>query len=102
MAGRRKKRKVNMGAIGIGVFVIAFLAILGVKTYQMKFEKVKPQKELIRELEAEKEAQEQRALDLEQRQEDVNSPEYIEDVAHSTLGLVHDDEIVFKETKEEE
>ena len=48
-----------------------------------------------KQLEAETERQEA----LKEREQYVNSRDYIEDVARSKLGLVYKNEIVFKENK---
>ena len=49
------------------------------------------------ELEAQLEDEQQRSEDLEERQEYVGTDQYVEDVARSKLGMVYQDEILFKE-----
>ena len=49
------------------------------------------------ELEARLEEEQQRAEDLEKQKDYVGSEQYVEDVARSKLGMVYQDEILFKE-----
>lgn len=44
-------------------------------------------------------AEEERALEIEELKKEVQTKGYIEDVAREKLGLVYEDEILFKEDK---
>ena len=66
-----------------------------VNLYEKNQEYAQRQEVLQRELEEADEEQQR----LQQYEEYTKSPQYIEDLAKSKLGLVHENEIVFKEEK---
>ena len=75
MSKKPKRRKKNHGAMGIGLLVVLFLMIMLVQIGRLN----------------------QKAANLEEYAAFVNSLEYIEEMAKSKLGLVYDNEIIFKE-----
>ncbi|MCD8216529.1 MAG: septum formation initiator family protein [Clostridiales bacterium] len=93
---RKKKRRANTGRICISCMVLVLTLILSVQIVRLyhKDQSLQAQQE---ELEAQKTEEEQRAADLEEEEEYVGTDEYVEDVARSKLGMVYEDEILFKE-----
>lgn len=100
MAATKKRRKRynnnRAGKMCISLILVAFVAVMSiqiVKLYQKDQEYIQQEEALREELEAETERQ----AELEEYQAYTGTPEYVEDVAHSNLGLVYDNEIVYKE-----
>lgn len=95
------KRKNGRGrAMGIGLIVIVFIAVMVVQIYRIKQkdnEYAAKEQELLREYQEETE----RASELEELETYMSSAEYIEDIAKSKLGLIYDNEIIFKEREGE-
>ena len=93
---KRKKRKSNTGRISIlciGIFLIMVLSIQMVRLYQKNQEYVKQEQALneqVKDLKKEKE-------DLSEYEEYIKSDEYVEDTAKKKLGLIFDNEIIFRE-----
>lgn len=99
MSSRRKRTQNRAGKLCISLIVIMFLTVMSVqivKLYHKDQEYSAREQQLTEELEEET----QRQADLEEYEEYTKSREYVEDVAKSRLGLVYDNQIVFKEDKE--
>lgn len=98
---RRRKNKDNrMGKICISGIVFTFLVVMSVqivKLYREDQAYIAQEKELTMQLEEATEEQQQ----LAEYEQYTQSQEYIEQVAKSKLGLVYENEIVFKEQDEE-
>lgn len=101
MAATKRRKKYNnnrTGKICISMILVAFVAVMSVqivKVYQKDQEYAKRQMELEAQLEDEIARQEE----LEDYQVYTQSPQYVEDIAKSKLGLAYDNEIIFKEEK---
>ena len=100
MSRRRRGNKYDnrSGKICITLIVLMMLAVMSVqivKIYHKNQTYIAQEESLNEQLEAETERQEA----LKEREQYVNSRDYIEDVARSKLGLVYKNEIVFKENK---
>lgn len=99
MAGkRRKKRQNRIGNIWISVIVAALLLVMStqiVKLYE------KNQTYIAREesLESQLEEEQARADQIREYEEYTKSEKFIEDMAKSRLGLVYDNEVIFKKKK---
>ena len=93
---KRKNRKSNTGRISIlciGIFLIMVFSIQMVRLYQKNQEYVKQEQALneqVKDLKKEKE-------DLSEYEEYIKSDEYVEDTAKKKLGLIFDNEIIFRE-----
>ena len=92
--GIRRRREDSKGPM---VFlVLVALVIIGVhigRLYLKDQEYIAREKELTAQLEQETERQ----SEIEAYEEYIGSKEYVEDTAKSKLGLVYDNEIIFKE-----
>ena len=99
---RKRKKKVNrMGKLCVSGIVFMFLIVMSiqiVKLYKEDQTYIAKEKELNEQLEDATEEQQQLA-DYEQY---TQSQQYIEEVAKSKLGLVYNNEIVFKEQDTED
>lgn len=98
--GRRnsRRRKNKAGRASIACIVMLLLVVMSfqiVRLYDKNQEYIAREQELLEQLEEETERQDQIA-DYEQY---IGSKDYIEDTAKSKLGLIYDNEIVFKEQK---
>lgn len=86
----------RVGKICIGIILIVFVAVMSVqinKVYQKDQEKIAQEQELREQLQHELDRQEE----LKEYQEYIESTEYVEDIAESKLGLLYEDQIIFRE-----
>ena len=98
---KRKKKENRMGKLCVSGIVFMFLIVMSiqiVKLYKEDQTYIAKEKELNEQLEDAMEEQQQLA-DYEQY---TQSQQYIEEVAKSKLGLVYNNEIVFKEQDTED
>ena len=86
-------RKAKMGISGMVAVLVLILSVQCVRLYE-KNDQYKAQKV---QLQAELEEQQQRTEDLKSKQQYVESDQNTEDTARSKLGMVKNNEIVFKE-----
>lgn len=95
-----RRRNGRGRTLGITAIVIVFIAVMTVQIYRMKQkdeEYMAREEELMRAYEEET----QRSQELKELESYMSSAAYIEDVAKSRLGLVYDNEIIFKEREGE-
>ena len=86
------------GKTCIAIILVAFVAVMSVqihKVYQKDLEKIAQEEELRQELKKELNRQEE----LKEYQIYIESQEYVEDVAKSKLGLLYENQIIFRENK---
>ena len=99
MAKKRKSTRRDdnrVGKICIGIILAVFVAVMTVqinKVYQKDQEKIAEEQELREQLQFELDRQEA----LKEYQEYTMSTEYIEDIAESKLGLLYENQIIFRE-----
>ena len=98
MSSRRKNKR-NAGTVSIGIIVLAFLVIMSVQIVKLK-QKVDIQNEQIEEWNEKLTAESERAEEIRQLEESMQDTQFIEDQAKSKLGLVYDNEIIFKEKED--
>lgn len=94
----KRRRESAAGRVIITLIVTTFVVVMSVQIanlYEKNQSYAARQQELEREL-AEADEEQQRLKDYE---EYTKTPQYIEDIAKSKLGLVYDNEIVFKEER---
>lgn len=94
---RRRKRNSNRtGKICISMILVAFVVVMSiqiVRVYGKEQEYAARQAVLEQQLEAE----EQRKEDLAEYERYTSTTQYIEDLAKSKLGLLYENEIIFRE-----
>lgn len=96
MSRHQKRKKNRAGRASIACIVIFLLAVMSIqilRLYDNNREYIAREKILTEQLENESERQQQIA----EYEEYTKSKEYVEDTAKSKLGLVYENEIVFKE-----
>ena len=76
--------------------VLVLTLILSVQIVHL-YGKNEEYKKRQQQLEAQLQEEQERSRDLQEQEEYVGSDQYVEDTAKSKLGMVHEDEIVFKE-----
>ncbi|MCI9427674.1 MAG: septum formation initiator family protein [Eubacterium sp.] len=93
---RNRKKNKQAGRASIAYIVIFLLLVMSVqifRVYQKDMEYIAREAELRAQLEEEK----NREKKISDYKEYMGSKEYIEDTAKSKLGLVYENEIIFKE-----
>lgn len=101
MKRKRHKRRKNdnfRGMCCISAVVLILLAVLTVQSHGLKQKNAIYQEELVQ-LEKKIASEEERTEEIEELKEYIQSDEYAEQVAKDKLGLVYEDEIVFKPEK---
>lgn len=96
MQSRRKTRQSRNGRICITFMVLALTGIMSVQIIRL-YHRDQSYQERAAELEAQLSEEEERAAELEAQEEYIGTDEYVEDIARSKLGMVYEDEILFRE-----
>ena len=94
----RNYRQNLIGMVMITMIVCVLLSVVIVKSHGMK-QTIRANAETISTLKTQIEAETERTTEIEKQGEYMKSDEYTEKVAREKLGLVNDDEIMFKESK---
>ena len=93
---RRRRRGSNRaGILSISLVVAVLMIMLAVQSNGLK-EKNRVYAAQVEELNAQIESEQQRTDEIEAMEEYKNTKEYVEEIAKDKLGLVYDDEILFK------
>ena len=98
MARIRRQTESNSGKVTILLIVTTLVVVMSIQIanlYEKSRDYQEKQTELVRALDEATEARER----LEEYEEYTKTVDYIEDMAKSKLGLVHENEILFKEKK---
>lgn len=98
MSAKRRKKKHNPGTVSIVIIVLAFLVVMSIQIYKLK-EKDKLLAEREAMLQQQLTEELERAEELEDLDLYTRSMEYIKEMANK-LGLVFENEIIFKESDE--
>jgi len=98
MSKKRTKKGYNPGTVSIVFIVLVFLVVMSIQIYKLK-EKDDALSEREEALQQQLVDEQQRAEELEELDLYTKSMEYIKDMANK-LGLVFDNEIIFKESGE--
>ena len=94
-AQKKDKWGNRMALMGITVVVLSLAVVVQIKGSSLK--SIDREYEIrLENLTAQKEEEEQRALDLEEERKYVQTKEYIKEIAKEKLGLVDPDEILLK------
>lgn len=96
MSRYRRKEKNRTGRLSIACIVVFLLAVMSVqivRLYEKNQEYAAREAVLNEQLEQETE----RRNEIEEYEKYIGSQEYVEDTAKSKLGLVYENEIIFKE-----
>ncbi len=98
MSAKRRRSRNKGSVLCVGIIVIAFLSVMSIQAVRLN-KKSEAKQEEYEEKQKQLEAEQQRSVELDEYEVYVNSPEYIEDIAKSKLGLAYENEIIFKESK---
>lgn len=90
--GMQSIRKSVLGICVVLVLLISVVSVGSVKLYSKNKEYIAQEKELVAQIEEEK----ARAEEIDELEEYVGTSEYVEQVAKDKLGLVYENEIIFK------
>lgn len=93
--GRRKRIRKHLSSFAIAGVVFLMLVFVSIASLGLRAQNVNKQ-ERIEQLEAQIEAEEKRAEEIEEYSKYVQTKKYAEEVAKEKLGLVYEDEIIFK------
>lgn len=104
-AGQRRQRNHNKqnktGMICISFIVLCLMVGVSTQIFRL-YEKNQAYKIREQQLTGQLEQEQERQEEIAACEEYVNTPEYIEELAKTKLGLVNDNEIIFKEEKRNE
>lgn len=94
---RKQKRKKNSkgGIIAISLVVMMLFTVMAFKSMELRKKNeayIEREKNLMEQIAA----QEQRKLELAEYEKYVQTKKYVEEVAREKLGLVYENEIIFK------
>lgn len=92
---RRKQLRKHLGSMAIVGVVLTMLIFVSVASLKLRVQNAN-KLEKVQELEAQIEAEEKRAEDIEEYGKYVQTKKYAEEVAKEKLGLVYENEIIFK------
>ena len=92
---RRKKLRKHLGSFAIIGVVLLLLIFVSVASLSLRVTNGNKQ-ERIAELESQIEAEEKKSEELEEYKKYVQTKKYAEEIAKEKLGLVYEDEIIFK------
>ena len=92
---RRKRLRRHLGSFAIAGVVLLLLVFVSAASLSLRVSNSN-QQDRIAELEAQIEAEEKRAEEIEEYGKYVQTKKYAEEVAKEKLGLVYEDEIIFK------
>lgn len=94
----RKKQQNRFGMFLVSLVVVMIMVSVAVKSVELQQKLDDKQAEMGR-LEEQIEAERKRSLEIEKFEKEVQTKGYIENVAREKLGLVYEDEILFKWNK---
>lgn len=92
---RRKNFRKHLGSITILGVLVLLMVFVSAASLKLRAQNANRQ-ERIRELQTALEEEEQRAQEIEDYAKYVQTKKYVEEVAKERLGLVYEDEIIFK------
>ncbi|KAB1435883.1 septum formation initiator family protein [Candidatus Galacturonibacter soehngenii] len=93
---RRRKKQNRFGVLSISAVVLMLLVVISIKSIELNAKNeqyIQKEAQLLKE----RDAQLDRQKELEEYAKYVQTKKFIEEVAKEKLGLVYDDEIIFKE-----
>lgn len=96
--GRRRRKQNRVAMLCIMVVMCVLLAVICVMNAGLR-QKIKANNEMIAGLETEIEEEQGRTEKIEEERSYMDSEEYVEKIAHEKIGLVYDNETIFKENR---
>lgn len=93
----RRKQQNRLAMTLVTIVLVIMLTVIGIKSIEMKA-RVSVLSEREAQLTEEIKQEQARGSELDQYEKYTQTKKYVEDVAKDKLGLVHDGEIIFKES----
>lgn len=94
----RKKQQNRFSMFLVSLVVVMILVLVGVQSAELR-DKIGSKQAEAAQLDREIADEEKRALEIEALSKEVQTKGYIENVAREKLGLIYEDEILFKQDK---
>lgn len=94
----RKKPQNRFGMFLVSLVVVMIMVSVAIKSVELQ-QKVDDKRAEMERLETQIEAERNRGLEIEEFEKEVQTKGYIENVAREKLGLVYEDELLFKWNK---
>lgn len=94
----RRKNQNRFSMFLVSLVVVMIMLVVAVKSMELQ-RKIDAKAIEQQQLEEQIEAEERRSRELEEFGKEVQTKGYIEDIAREKLGLIYEDEILFKEKK---
>lgn len=94
----RKRQQNRFSMFLVTLVVVMILVLVWVRSVELH-SKIDAKAAEVELLEEQIEAEQQRAIEIEALGKEVQTKGYIEDIAREKLGLVYEDEILFKQEK---
>ena len=94
----RKRQQNHFSMFLVTLVVVLILVLVGVQSIELR-DKIDAKRAEAALLAEQIEAEKERTLEIEALGKEVQTKGYIEDVAREKLGLVYEDEILFKQDK---
>lgn len=95
-AAYRKKRHNKFGMFLVTTVIAMMLIVVAIKSIELQ-QKLEAYQAKEQQLQEQIEAEQERTKEIEEYEKYTQTKKYIEEVAKDKLGLVHEDEIIFKE-----
>lgn len=96
MEPRKRRRKKNTGRAYVFIVMLAIVGVLGMQLYSLN-NKLAAYKATEKELEEQLEQAEVTAQKLKDMEQYVHSDQSVEENARGKLGMIYDNEIIFRE-----
>ena len=93
---RRQERKKHFGRIFTAVTLLVLVTVLSVRMVNL-YNKLQAARATEKSKEAEKQEQLDKSKELKSYEKYTKTKDYVEDTAKSKLGMVHQNEIIFRE-----
>lgn len=92
----RKRQQNRFSMFLVTLVIVMILVLVGVRSVELR-DKIDAKTAEAAQLDAQIEAERERAAEIESLSKEIQTKGYIEDIAREKLGLVYEDEILFKE-----
>lgn len=92
---RRRMRRHKTSMVAIGGVIILLMVVVSVNSISLKA-KEKNYQAQIAELQTQIDEEKERTEEIDELEDYVGTDEYVEEVAKDKLGLVHENEIIFR------
>ncbi len=96
----RQKNNHKLSCLCISIVLMMLLGVIAADGIKL-MNKQNDYQERIAELQAKIDEENQRTIDLDEFEKYTKTRKYAEEIAEDKLGLVHDDEIIFKPEKDD-